>query len=200
MVGLCLAAQKDNLDMMATLRDGGVVDTGKALYDAANQGREASVKFLLRQDWGIPKRVYVNARNDLGFTPLWLAVGSASPRIARWLLDAGAEETTTCQNTSPLAFGGSRVSPLGFAIDNIRMRHHRCRYATDEQVERMKAVRRVLLRVDAVRALSWLWCSGASCNVRSADEVGSDAERSTTAPNATIVRDQRRTAITALFR
>lgn len=99
-VGLCLAAQREKLEMLATLRDGGVVDTWKALYDSCNQGRGSSVKFLLRQDWGIPKSTYVNARNDLGYTPLWLAAATASPRIVRWLLDAGADETAACRNTN----------------------------------------------------------------------------------------------------
>lgn len=200
-VGLCLAAQGERLEMLATLRDGGVVDTGKALFDSCNQGREASVRFLLRQDWGIPRRKYVNARNDLGFTPLWISAASASPRITRWLLDAGADETAACDNTNVFKFGGSQVTPLGFAEDSIRQRSYRGKFATEEQVERMQAVRRLLVRVDAVRALSWLWCRGISSTVAgSAERVEGETDRSTTALNVPIVRGTRRGANAAFFR
>lgn len=211
-VGLCLAAQGENLEMLATLRDGGVVDSGKALYDSCNQGREASVRFLLRQDWGIPRTTYVNARNDLGYTPLWLAAATASPKIVRWLLDAGADERAACRNTNVPKFKGLRVTPLGFAVDCIRQMSYRGRFATEEQMERMQAVRRLLVRVDAVRAVSWLWCSGVTSTAPfSGEEVDNDAEadvgsgadegRPTTALKVAIVRNRRRAATTrALFR
>lgn len=42
-------AEKQRVDIMAELRDAGVIDTGQALLSAAKHGREASVKFLLQQ-------------------------------------------------------------------------------------------------------------------------------------------------------
>eukprot|EP00903_Cladosiphon_okamuranus_P011472 g10805.t1 len=210
-VGLCLAAQSENLEMLATLRDGGVVDNGRALYDSCNQGRDCSVRFLLRQDWGIPRSTYVNARNDLGYTPLWLAAGAACPRIVRWLLDAGADETVACGNTNVFKFEGSQVTPLGFANDSIRQRSYRGRFATEEEMERMQAVRRLLLRVDAVRALSWVWCAGVLSTAvvggsagrgagGGAEEAGGNTGRSTTAVSVRIARNRRRAATKALFR
>ncbi len=215
-VGLCLAAQREDLEMLATLTDGGVIDTGKALCDSCNQGREVSVRCLLRQDWGgTPRSTYVNWRNDLGFTPLWLAAATASPRIARWLLDAGADESATCKNTNLFQFEGAVVTPLGFVVDSIRQMNYRGRSATGEQVERMRAVRRLLERVDAVRATSWLWCSGENSTVSCAgeEEMGGDAGMgggasdaddagagsSKSALNVAIFRSRRRGAATRAF-
>lgn len=46
------AAQDQHLEVMATLTNAGVVDTGVALLAAAENGREGAVKFLLQQmEW-----------------------------------------------------------------------------------------------------------------------------------------------------
>ncbi|CAM9984453.1 unnamed protein product, partial [Ectocarpus fasciculatus] len=46
---LCLASKYQHLGVMAILTEAGVVDDGSVLAQAAKNGREASVKFLLRQ-------------------------------------------------------------------------------------------------------------------------------------------------------
>lgn len=166
---LRLAAQNQHLVVMAMLTDAGVVDTGSALSHATDGGQEASVKFLLQQEWATAGE-YVNYRNKYGLTPLLLSVWSASPRIARLLLDAGANETLTCRDYSR---GGKHFeTPLAAAIRDLANKTHRGQRATEEQLHRLGAIRRLLVRVEAVRAISWLWASDTSCTPPASEEAG----------------------------
>ncbi|CAM9535304.1 unnamed protein product [Ectocarpus sp. 8 AP-2014] len=166
---LAFAASKQHLNIMAILTGAGVVDTGKALYLAAGMGHEASVKFLLRhrhKEGGCGVEVaYVNAREINGYTPLVICIQgcfSQAPRIVRMLVDAGADTTSPVQvmnlkgrvmyNDTPLAFTKLRLREKIVADG---------RPATKEHLQRLEAIRRLLLRVDAVHAVSWLWPSGA---------------------------------------
>ena len=76
------ASLKQRLDVMGMLTDAGVVDTGDALMVAAENGQEASVKFLLQQHMdkaGGVGAAYVNLRaSPDGRTPILAAIGSSS--------------------------------------------------------------------------------------------------------------------------
>ncbi len=163
---LRLAGQAQHVDIMAALTDAGVVDTGFALLMAAGLGREASVKFLLRQPAG---RYHVNAVDRSGRTALicCMAFGgfsspsgdfrSPSSRIARLLIDAGADATSSVR----LVDRAWRVlyddTPLGFATRMLREKKVGADDARKDQLHQLEAIRRLLLRVEAVHAVSWLW-------------------------------------------
>lgn len=159
---LCYAAQGQYMDIMIMLRDIGVVDNGDALCAAINARREASVMFLLRQQWATPGGTYLNTRDcqpsapSLCLSPLAHAVGSVSPRITRLLLDAGADERVPSQ--VDYVSGVSREeTPLEITICFLGAKSVQDEPATEKQLHQLEEIRRLLLRVEATRAASWLW-------------------------------------------
>lgn len=167
---LRLAAQNQHIGVMKILTDAGVVDTGNALSYAIDGGQEASVKFLLQQEWATADRRYANFRNKFGLAPLTLSVWSATPRITRMLLDAGADETSLCRDFS--RSGEHFATPLALTTRYLEMKTHRGLPATEERLDRLGAIRRLLMRVEAVRAMSWLWISNISCASPASKEAG----------------------------
>ncbi|CAM9703108.1 unnamed protein product [Ectocarpus sp. 13 AM-2016] len=166
---LYVAASEQHVDIMAILTNAGVVDTtGLALLGAAGHGREVSVKFLLRQrhkeSKGGVEDAYMNARNIDGYTPLVFSIHSCfsqAPRIARLLADAGADMTSAVQvinSMGELVFDGT---PLAFTTSRLREKIENGQPATEEHLHTLEAIRRLLLRVEAVHAVSWLWPSDA---------------------------------------
>lgn len=150
-----MSAIDQHFDVMVMLRDAGAADSdGRALFTASDEGSEAVVKFLLQQEWATFGGMYVNNRNSLGFTALFLSVGAASSRIARMLLDAGADDA----KPSPLDCRGAHfVTPLGYTVATLAIKMLKGKSTTEDQLHRLEAIRRLLLRVDAVRAMSWVW-------------------------------------------
>lgn len=165
---LCLAAQQQRVDVMAVLMGAGVVDTGKSLARAARFGREPSVKYLLQQRnrETTGDDAYVNTRDaPYGETPLLLAVGfrgCCSPRIVRLLVDAGADTTSAVQVTLEGGLVLFHDTPLAVTSRSIRDKTVLGKHATEDQLNRLEATRRLLLRVDAALAVSWLWPCGMS--------------------------------------
>lgn len=164
------AVEEQHVDVMAILADAGVMDTGTALVTSAKFGREASVKFLLQQRSGENSggRAYVNTCDKpYGETPLLFAVGyrgCCSPRVVRLLVDAGAE-TTSIVRVRPRR--GINVvlwhdTPLAVTSRSIQEKTVYRKVATEDQLNRLEAIHRLLLRVEAVHAVSWLWPGGAS--------------------------------------
>lgn len=168
---LRLAARGQHLDIMSALTDAGVVDTGEALSNAAECGREGSVLFLLRQrrrqggalilrnartaGAGTP---YVETNDSLtGTTPLFMCIAfcaSNAPRVARLLIDAGADTTSAVRIRH---VPGASDTPLALTERYLSARNVNGRPATAEQMCKLEAIRRLLLQVPAVRAVSWLW-------------------------------------------
>ncbi len=159
------AAGKEQVEVMTFLTDIGVVDTGEALRCAAQYGRTEAIKFLLQQREKKGKVVsYVNHKDPCGRTALVFAVleaGFASARVARLLVDAGADTASPVllsRDSQGTMFGCTKGTPVAitpvalaeFYIDAIHD-------ATEEQLNGLQATRRFLLRVEAVRAVSWLW-------------------------------------------
>ncbi|CAM9607045.1 unnamed protein product, partial [Ectocarpus fasciculatus] len=165
---LSLAATYQHLGIMAMLVDAGVVDAGEALICAARTGHEASVKFLLERQ-GMVNTMgivdYVNARNSRGVTPLFGSVDVyadqvCSLRIMRLFLNAGADATSAILLTNPahqiIMFDDILDLTTDLLCANI---DGGGKPATDEQRHRLEAARRLLLQVEAVHAVSWLWAS-----------------------------------------
>ncbi|CAM9849786.1 unnamed protein product [Ectocarpus fasciculatus] len=162
------AAKEQFVDAMAVLADAGVVDPGIALIGAIKENREGSIKFLLRQQLlqGKPTGAYVDgARDHFGRTSLLCSIEDEGdkwcfPRIARMLIDAGAD-TTSAVRVFKLGIVPVEETPLELmnrylGEDNVVRRD-----ITEEQAHKLDAVHRLLLRVEAVHAASWLWVSDA---------------------------------------
>lgn len=189
---LRLAAQNRRLGVMTMLTNAGVVDTGNALSYATDGGQEQSVKFLLRQEWATTAgREYVDHRNKFGLTPLLLSVWSASPRITRLLLDAGADETLPCRDYSRT--GEHFGTPLAQTIRSLEKKTHRGERATEEELHGLGAIRRLLMRVEAVRASSWLWSNNISRTPPASEEAdGAQIAVASTALSVPILWRRRR--------
>ena len=212
---LGMAARDQYVDIMAVLTDAGVVDNGEGLAFAAVCGSEASVKFLLRQDWNTSGAVaYVNMTcDDLGHSPLVGAIiGVASvdlpsispsvafpsafpsifPRIVRLLVDAGADTTSIVRlkNTEEtVTFSGT---PLALATTTLREKKVGGQDATQEQLQKLEGIRRLLLRVEAIHAVSWLW-PGEIFSIEQAVE-GTARSKKTSTPVALMLPILRRRA------
>lgn len=171
---LCMAAKNGHVGIMVILTDAGVVDTGEALCVAAESALEESVKFLLQKQqqkgWASPARGgYVNA-TVTGRTPLGCSIDACSPRVARCMLDAGADTTWRVLHSTKVRFK-SDETPLAYTVDFMRELTDEGKDANEEKLHKLEAIRRMLLQVDAVHAVSWLWLTNAS-------SVGADgAER-----------------------
>lgn len=172
-----VAAEINRTDIMGVLTDAGVVDTGMALVVAAEFCHEASVKFLLEQfqgGGGHGGSGYVNHRGQTGRTALFNAIvfSRPSPRIVRLLVDAGADMVSALRVLDT----GGRVSndtPLELASDILRENEIEGKDATEERRHRLEAIRRLLLRLEAVHAVSWLWSGDPHLNAHTAGQRAS---------------------------
>ncbi|CAM9292407.1 unnamed protein product, partial [Ectocarpus sp. 4 AP-2014] len=160
---LVTAARDKHVDIMVLLTDAGVVDTGGALIAAADYGSVVSVKHLLQRQkqTAAKKKAYVNAPGLFGATPLLWSIQACRPcssRIARLLLDAGADTTSTVTMADVQGFGLMAYTPMEIAMRRIhRKKVEGNEDISDEQVRSVEAIRCLLLEVEAVRAISWLW-------------------------------------------
>lgn len=181
------ATSNHHLEIMATLTAAGVVDSGKILTAAAGRGQETWVKSLLQQEReATSMNAYVNNTCDnLGRTALLFACGFArnpNPRIARMLVDAGADTTSAVLLEADDGEVEHRYSdtPLGHTTRLLQMKTVEGRDgpedATEDQLHRLEAIRRLLLRVEAVHAVSWLWPSNSHSSIVQAAESTSRSE------------------------
>ncbi|CAM9815068.1 unnamed protein product [Pylaiella littoralis] len=175
---LCSAAQEQHVEMMAILMDAGVADTGAILTSAAGDGLEAPVKLLIREQAGKfsgGRLGYLNYRNDYGATPLLSSIffcNSRSPRMVQLLVDCGADTTSAIRIKSEpkrkfvsgvrpnsARQGGCYFNDTPLALTTCLLRDKKIRGedATKEQLDTLEAIRRLLLRVEAIFAVSWLW-------------------------------------------
>ena len=191
MQALELAAETSRADIMGVLMDAGVVDTGMALVVAAELCREASVKFLLeRHKRGNTRRGsgYVNHRSKSGRTALFNAIVSKrpSPRIARMLIDAGADGASPVR---VLDTGGvlNTMTPLELTADMFKEKSKReTNDDAEERRNRLDAIRRLLLQLDAVHARSWLWAGDAAAVGAYAAGEGTRASGGTKTPTTSV--------------
>lgn len=192
---LRLAAREQHLDIMTELTDAGVVDAGgEALINAAECGRDRSVLFLLEQrrrqegtltlsnkdtgggGGGTGGRPYVECNDPFtGTTPLFTSIvfcAANAHRVVRLLIDAGAD------TASPVRMRHSRGAseiPLPLTNRYLRARAVNGKPATEEQMCKLEAIRRLLLQVPAARAVSWLW-PGVSRGAQGDDDEEEAAE------------------------
>ena len=161
---LILAAMCQRVNIMAVLMDAGVVDNNSiSLVTAARYGCEASVKFLLQQKgWNTCGIVdYMNVCDiTLGQPPLLSAICGVKgcyPRIVRLLLDAGADTTLIVPFTFDKGRARFEGTLLALATRRLREKDFWGKDSAQEQQHRLERIRLLLLRVEAVRAVSFLW-------------------------------------------
>lgn len=190
-----LAVRGQCWDVVAVLVDAGVIDTGAALQCACLRGDEVSVKFLVRQQHrearrARGKRAYVDSSmGPCDCTPLITSICSGhpgSPRIARLLIDAGADTTSAVRVMDTEPGVALNDTPLGATTRCINEKSIDGKVATEEQLHRLEAIRRMLLRVAAVHAVSWLWPGDGSAT--GSGPQGTRDTRMTTATNGTALR------------
>ncbi|CAM9533477.1 unnamed protein product [Ectocarpus sp. 13 AM-2016] len=167
-VALLMAGEGRRVAAMALLTHAGVVDTGQALTISAGLGREASVKYLLQnhaKHYG--PGAYVNVRDRNGTTPLLSSIyvcgvdeQSSFPRVARLLVDAGADTTTELRRTNSMGVVLFSCTPLKLTVHILQEKKVDGTYISERRLRRLEGIRRLLLQVEAVHAESWLWpCS-----------------------------------------
>lgn len=162
---LRLAAEREHIDAMAILIGaGGVTDTGDALMTAATVGREGSVKFLLRQMEGTRAGLsaYASTPGPSGKTPLVSAIDAGfgrlcSPRVVRMLVEAGADTSPTLTSRNKNGLIVHKSAPLALTEHYLREKKIAGKTATEEELRRLEAARRVLSQEKAIHAVSWLW-------------------------------------------
>ena len=162
---LFMAAQKQHVAVLAILVAAGVVDSGKALIVAAG-GREDALTILLQQHerTSVNRAAYVNTRDRFGQNSLChaICVGRCSPRVVRSLVDAGADTTLPVRVINTPACGvESNETPLDATNRCLRDKNLDGKNATEEQLQGLEGIRRLLIRVETVHALSWLWYNDA---------------------------------------
>ncbi|CAN0173390.1 unnamed protein product [Ectocarpus sp. 6 AP-2014] len=196
------AVRTQQYDIVVILADAGVVDTGRVLIDATKFGSEASVKILLQQqrwkhmDWN----TYVNKKHPDGRTPVVCSIGrallSGSPRVLRLFLDAGADTASTVRIANKEGVEVFSGTPLAYTTWLLRDQQAQAIDSTKGQPCGLKAVCRMLLQLEAIRAVSWCWQSDASSSIERAVLDGTPRAKSklTTDPplGLTLPRTRRR--------
>eukprot|EP00752_Nemacystus_decipiens_P011398 g10124.t1 len=183
---LGMAACSEHTDIMRILTHAGVVDTSMALARAAAHGRTASVAFLLmhhslKAPGGSARYVNAGRVPDQEKKPLFCSIRGCSPKVVRLLIDAGADTTSSLQMPGLDLRGWEEVirsTPLDFAEQYISEKAANDKQLTEEELRGLEAVRRVLMQVDAIHAVSWLWHAPPSVLGRGTESLG----RSKTTP------------------
>ena len=206
---LAWAAQGQYIQTMEILAGAGVVDTGLALYSAASWGGEVSVNFLLRQQrerLGAGNRAYVNSSCG-PLPPVYGSIAhgrSFAPKVVRQLVDAGLDPTSnvTWKGDNDEEFNVG--SPLACTNELLRRKTLTTgEDATEEQLHTWQAIRRFLMRVEAVDAVSWLWASHARCDARAVQGTNRATTSTSLALMLPLVRRRaraRRVLLRSLFR
>lgn len=179
------AVQTQQYDIVAMLADAGVIDTGRVLIDATKFGSEASVKILLQQQRGkhMDWDAYVNQKQPDGRTPVVCSIGrallSGSPRVLRLFLDAGADTASTVRIANEEGVEVFSGTPLAYTTWLLRDQQAQGIDSTKGQPCSLEAVRRMLLQLEAIRAVSWCWQSDASSSIERAVQDGTPRAKST---------------------
>ncbi|CAB1120378.1 unnamed protein product [Ectocarpus sp. CCAP 1310/34] len=140
-----------------------------------------------QEEKSIATSAYVNnARDALGRTPLLGSIDigiikPCFPRIVRLLVDSGADTKSAVRYTYRDGLVGFSDTPLYRTIRILRDVETEGKDDNEKQLGRLEAVRRLLLRVEAVHATSWVWPSSAAASVaQDAAEVIAGAKTEST--------------------
>lgn len=165
------AADHGHVDIMTLLLDAGVIDTGEALFVTNANGNHAAMKLLVQRRWGDSEYLdgagcvdnWLNGSNlPFAQTPLARNVNfciPSSPRFVQLLIEAGA---TIKYGTGLGKYQAMNNLPLIGRMNQIldAKTTGTDQPATQDQLYTQEALRRVLLRADAVTSTYWAWPSG----------------------------------------
>ncbi|CAM9872799.1 unnamed protein product [Ectocarpus fasciculatus] len=179
------AVRTQKYDIVVMLTDAGVVDTGRVLIDATYLGNEASVKILLQQQrmTYIDFDTYVNKQQPNGITPVACGIEraslSGSPRFLRLFLDAGADTSSTFRIVNKEGVEVFSGTPLAYTTWFLRLPEAQGTDSTEGRVCGLEAVRRMLLQLEAIHAVSWCWPGDASASIEQAAQDGTPRAKPT---------------------
>lgn len=176
---------KHDVDIMITLMDAvesSIRDEHCKLRRVGVEMRQWSSCWQRRQLEGsqISLYRYVNFGDHYGNTPLFISIYlfcddaagvlqlTISPRMVQLLVEAGADTTSPIRITDKAGVLQSFGTPLAYTNQRLRGKKVGEKAATEEQLHTLQAVRRVLMRVEAVHAVSWLWHKHAPSIARAA--------------------------------
>lgn len=156
------ASYMNRVDIVTFLCDKGVVDTDGTALSSAIEGRsEACMKLLVGRRGGhahISEGAYVNI-NDGEDNPLLCSLYTGrgyAPRIARFLLDHGAD---TASNVRFDIDGLGEVNDTYLMAAKLTLHHDQTHFdiKDNEGMDGLKGVIRLLQQEPAVHAVSWSW-------------------------------------------
>lgn len=203
---LHLAAGEGHWETLSVLLEAGAnpnrqrVDGATPLCLAVQRGCEDAVKALLRAQ----ADPLLARSSSSGATALTAGISIPSPRIVRLLVDAGADAISVVQ-TPDVPTG--EITPLALTTRYLRKKTiDGKRGATRKQLDKLEAIRRLLLRLEAVHAVPWLWPSDAPSMPPVAVEATNGTKKATPTPVTLMLPILRRRArkprvlLAALFR
>ncbi|CAM9206585.1 unnamed protein product [Ectocarpus sp. 12 AP-2014] len=165
-LALRLAAQNGHLDILDILHEEGVVDrNGLALCAALMHGGEETVKLLLQRSaeyFSCGGSSYANSALGVVGKPLLSclvrdSLRGSSSRVMRRIIDAGA---TTAFTFTRIDYDGNimyQTTALDMVTTLLREKRSSGKMFTQQQMYGLCGMRRLLMQVDAVRAVSWGW-------------------------------------------
>ena len=146
------ATRGGHVEVMRVLTDAGVRDTScSALVVALFLGRRDATRFLLKHY----KRNSISdvyGTMSLMFTIIHNSQWSFSPKMVRWLIDAGVNTKVVAKpvECGSWVFVGEGKTPRE-VLDGLKAKH------PPEQAPMLHAIDRLLHQEAAVHAKSWLW-------------------------------------------
>lgn len=170
---LHLAARSDNVKIMGILHAAGVRGiSGLALCAAAMFGGEKGVKFLIQcSGWFVPtcscQGAYANSAlgtigNPLLHCMMPPGMRDSSPRVTRILIDSGAVADFTFEREDSAGNVMYVTTPQELATTLIHDKSSDGISFTQKQMRGLKGVRKLLMQVAAVHAVSWGWVGTAA--------------------------------------
>lgn len=156
LVALHNATRGGHVEVMRVLTDAGVRDTScSALVVALFLGRRDAIRFLLKHYERHYKRNSISdvyGTISLMFTIIHNSPWSFSPKLVRWLIDAGVNTKVVAKPVvcGSMVFVRESDTPRE-VLDRLKAKH------PPEQAPMLYAIDRLLHQEDAVHAKSWLW-------------------------------------------
>ncbi|CBJ32400.1 EsV-1-199 [Ectocarpus siliculosus] len=184
------AARNKHLDMLTVLTNAGVVDTGLA------RGRRIWRRGPLEVSVGAGKgeenhgwTCVCEHPQRCRFDAIACWHQRCRPRVVRLLVEAGADTTSTVPiDGLP---GTDNITPMGLTM--LLLHDLGTEPLTEEQLNALEAIHRLLLRVEALHAVSWLWSSDI-CNCTYSTAQGTDRTTSKSTAGTPLVLTMRQRA------